>query len=189
MKKNIFLSLDVTKENQDLMYLFKKHEQFNLIDLRDVTDEKVTVIVNGPLTELATLLMVNWQLKDNIEQVLFVGGTDKYGDVTPVAEKNVYDDINSAQYVFLSGLKIVMFGLNVTRDLNNRGFAPLVYLNDPTIFETEECGVYVETKGSKTLGMTVTDLYSDKQFPDHNVEIVKSIDIQRYQQVIEKLSD
>ena len=110
------------------------------------------------------------------EKILLVGGSDSYGDVTPVAERNIYEDPESAQHVFLSGIPIVMFGLNVTRNLENRALLPLAYLFKPQIFDTEECGVFVETKAAKTRGMTVTDLYSDKQFDKHYVEMVKGFD-------------
>lgn len=62
---------------------------------------------------------------------------------------------------------------------------PGVALHDPTavlftaypeLFQGEWCGVRVETKGSITSGKTVTDLYSDKQFEEHNTFIVTKVD-------------
>lgn len=62
---------------------------------------------------------------------------------------------------------------------------PGVALHDPTavlfaaypaFFEGEWCGVRVETKGRITSGKTVTDLYSDKQFEEHNTFLVTKID-------------
>ena len=47
----------------------------------------------------------------------------------------------------------------------------------PELFSGEEAGVAVETKGSVTLGKTVTDLYSDKQFPFKNAFVV--LDVKR----------
>ncbi len=46
----------------------------------------------------------------------------------------------------------------------------------PEIFKGEWCGVHVETKGKITSGKTVTDLYSDKQFEEHNTFIVTEVD-------------
>ena len=58
-------------------------------------------------------------------------------------------------------------------------------LHDPTavlwplykdIFAGEEAGVAVETKGTITYGKTVTDLYSDKQFPFKNALVMLDVD-------------
>ena len=46
----------------------------------------------------------------------------------------------------------------------------------PDIFGAEEAGVAVETKGTITYGKTVTDLYSDKQFPFKNALVVLEVD-------------
>lgn len=156
--KKVLLSLEESKDNQQLLSLIKKQSDIQLVDLAEIKDDKFTVIVNGPLTQLADILMTRYKLISQIEEVLFVGGTDAYGDVTPVAEKNVYADVFSAQQVFLSTVKIVMFGLNVTEDLQNRALAPLVYLKEPSVFVKEQCGIYVETKGKVTYGKTVTDV-------------------------------
>ena len=46
----------------------------------------------------------------------------------------------------------------------------------PELFSGEEAGVAVETKGTITYGKTVTDLYSDKQFPFKNALILLDVD-------------
>ena len=46
----------------------------------------------------------------------------------------------------------------------------------PHIFSAEEAGVAVETKGTITYGKTVTDLYSDKQFPFKNALVALEVD-------------
>ena len=46
----------------------------------------------------------------------------------------------------------------------------------PHIFFAEEAGVAVETKGTITYGKTVTDLYSDKQFPFKNALVALEVD-------------
>ena len=45
----------------------------------------------------------------------------------------------------------------------------------PQLFSGEEAGVAVETKGSVTRGKTVTDLYSDKQFPFKNALVMLDV--------------
>lgn len=182
--KNIYLSLNASAENELLKNKLSNDPEFNLIDADEIKDHKCTIIVNGPLTETANLLLNRYKLNDNIEEILFVGGTDSYGDVTAVAEKNIYDDIKSAQAVFLSEVHIVIFGLNVTRHLDNRALLPYMYLKDKTAFTTDECGAYIETQGTCTLGKMVIDVYSDKQFEQHNCEIILDFDNNKYKNIL-----
>ena len=182
----IFLSLENTAENRELTSLLKKLEQYEITDHFD-RDNKTTVIVNGPLTQLSEMLLKDHTLAERIAEILLVGGSDSYGDVTPVAEKNIYADPESAQHVFLSGIPIIMFGLNITRNLEQKTLVPLAYLLEPSIFCTEECGVLVETRGHITRGMTITDLYSDKQFDNHYVQIIKDMDLPKYQQFVRSM--
>ncbi len=53
---------------------------------------------------------------------------------------------------------------------------PVFYLAHPECFEGEECGVFVETQSELTLGKTVCDLYSDKQFDVKNTLVLLKID-------------
>ena len=182
----VALSLRQSEDNELLVKLLEELPQFEITDLNNMS-EGTTVITNGPLTELAGLLYRDFTAKKRIAKILLVGGTDAYGDVTVRAEKNIYEDPESAQHVFLSGIPIVMFGLNVTEALGNRALAPLVYLLKPEVFDSEECGVFVETQGKITRGATVTDLYSDKQFEDHFVQLVKSVNMPGYVEVLKGL--
>lgn len=182
--KKLFLSLEDSQDNRLLKSCIARLDRF---ELTGPDADAFTVIVNGPLTELSELLMRNCRLKDHIEMILLVGGSDRYGDVTMVAEKNIYADPKAAQHVMLAGIPIIWFALNTTRDLENRALSPLIYLLRPEIFVTEECGVYVETVSSKALGQTVTDIYSDKQFPDHFARLVLSIDQSEYQKTVQSL--
>ena len=182
----VALSLRHSEDNEILVKLLEKLPEIEVVDLDNIT-EGTTVITNGPLTELANLLYRDYTVKKQIDKILLVGGTDAYGDVTVRAEKNIYEDPESAQHVFLSGMPIVMFGLNVTESLGNRALAPLVYLLKPEVFESEECGVFVETQGRFTRGATVTDIYSDKQFEDHFVQLVTGINMEEYVEVLKSL--
>ena len=137
--------------------------------------EPVTVIVDGPLTELAALLQTKYTYRNIIKEILFVGGSATCGDVTPCAEKNVYDDAYAAKYVFNSEIPMTVFPLDVTRDIQNRTVLPFEYLTNPEKFETEECGMYVETRSELCFGKTVCDILSDAQFPKHNCKMVKKI--------------
>ena len=57
---------------------------------------------------------------------------------------------------------------------------PVMYLAYPELFEGEEAGVVVETRGTITNGKTVTDIYSDKQFPFSNAMVMLKLDRERF---------
>ena len=53
---------------------------------------------------------------------------------------------------------------------------PVLFLEHPEIFRGQEAGVYVETRGTITTGKTVTDLWSDKEFPEKNAFVALDVD-------------
>lgn len=61
---------------------------------------------------------------------------------------------------------------------------PVLYLTHPDIFQGEEAGVYVETRGAITTGKTVTDLWSDRQFPDRHVTVVLDVNRERFVELV-----
>lgn len=77
--------------------------------------EKVTLVPTGPLTNIALLFRVFPEVKERIEEVVLMGGSASYGNVTPTAEFNIYEDPEAAQIVYNEGVPTVMCGLDVTR--------------------------------------------------------------------------
>ncbi len=77
--------------------------------------EKITVVTTGPMTNLALAMKMEPKIKDNIEEVVLMGGAYTNGNVTPAAEFNINCDPEAAYIVFNSGCIIKMFGLDVTR--------------------------------------------------------------------------
>ena len=76
--------------------------------------EKVTLVPVGPLTNIALLIKVFPEVRENIELISIMGGSTAGGNRTPCAEFNVWADPEAARIVFDSRLPIVMSGLNVT---------------------------------------------------------------------------
>lgn len=68
----------------------------------------------GPLTNIALALHKAPQIKKNISEIYLMGGSITLGNVTPVAEVNIWCDPEAAAMVFGSGVPIKMVGLNVT---------------------------------------------------------------------------
>ena len=79
--------------------------------------EKVTLSVSGPMTNIALALIKEPRILDNIEELVFMGGSNIGGNITPAAEFNFYVDPHAAHIVLSTDLPLRMFGLNVTHQL------------------------------------------------------------------------
>ena len=90
------------------------------------SEQKVTVVATGPLTNVALLLKMYPELKSKIEQIVFMGGSATRGNRTPYAEFNIWMDPEACDVVLKSGLPLKMIGLDVThqalitKDIFNR---------------------------------------------------------------------
>lgn len=85
--------------------------------LRDTlmaSEEKVTIVPVGPLTNIALLIKTFPEVMEKIELLSIMGGATVGGNTTPTAEFNIWADPEAARIVFDSKLPIVMSGLNVT---------------------------------------------------------------------------
>ena len=78
------------------------------------SDEQVTLVPTGPLTNVALLLAVHPELSPKIERIVLMGGAIGEGNVTPAAEFNIWADPEAALRVFTSGIDLTMVGLDVT---------------------------------------------------------------------------
>lgn len=81
-------------------------------------DAPLTLIVTGPMTNIALALAMDPEIKDGIAEVVLMGGADtEGGNITPYAEFNVYADPHAAAAVFGSGLAIRCLSLDVTHEI------------------------------------------------------------------------
>jgi len=76
--------------------------------------EPLTVVATGAFTNLALLFSMYPDVKTKIDRIVLMGGSLVGGNMTSVAEFNIYTDPHAAQMVMRSGLPIVMIGLDVT---------------------------------------------------------------------------
>ncbi len=75
--------------------------------------EPVTIVAIGPLTNIALLLKVYPEVKENIKEVVMMGGSASRGNKGVMSEYNVAVDPEAAHILFHSGLDITMLGLDV----------------------------------------------------------------------------
>lgn len=79
------------------------------------SDDKVTLVVTGPMTNAALFLRVYPDLaKEKIDQIVYMGGAMGLGNWRPSVEFNIFVDPEAAKIVMNFGLPLVMAPLNVT---------------------------------------------------------------------------
>ncbi|MBE6053438.1 MAG: ribonucleoside hydrolase RihC [Clostridium sartagoforme] len=95
----------------------KLHEKNSIEAMKDVilnSEEKITLVTIGPLTNIALLLTTYPEVKRNIEEVIIMGGSSGRGNHTPAAEYNVYADPEAAKIVLSQNVKKIICSLDVT---------------------------------------------------------------------------
>ncbi|MDR1795651.1 MAG: nucleoside hydrolase [Erysipelotrichaceae bacterium] len=78
------------------------------------SDEKVVLVVLGPMTNIALLFQKYPEVKDKIEKISFMGGSLCGGNANTYGEFNIYVDPEAAGIVIESGIPMIMAGLDVT---------------------------------------------------------------------------
>lgn len=79
------------------------------------TYDDLTVVTLGPLTNLALAVRTAPDIVSRIARVVMMAGTGQGpGNITPVAEFNVWVDPEAADIVFTSGLPVEMVGWDVS---------------------------------------------------------------------------
>lgn len=73
----------------------------------------ITLVPIGPLTNIALLLKIYPEVKNNIQDIVLMGGSASRGNMGVMSEFNIHVDPEAAKIVFDSGLPIVMAGLDV----------------------------------------------------------------------------
>jgi purine nucleosidase len=86
--------------------------------LRQAKPHGVTVAALGPLTNIASALVMAPDIAEGIAELVLMGGGTR-GNVTPAAEFNIHVDPLAAALVFDSGLPITMVPLDVTETVRS----------------------------------------------------------------------
>lgn len=77
---------------------------------------EITLIALGPMTNVALALTIEPRLANNLNQLILMGGAVlTWGNVTPAASANLYNDPEAARIVYQSNAPIVQIGLDVCR--------------------------------------------------------------------------
>ncbi len=84
-------------------------------DLIEKSEENITLVALGALTNIALFIKIYPHLLDRIEEIVVMGGSLGAGNVNSAAEFNTFKDPHAAKIVFDSSVKVTVFGLDVTR--------------------------------------------------------------------------
>ena len=78
------------------------------------SEQKVTFICTGPLTNMGLFIRSFPDLLDRVERISIMGGTCHFILTEPFMEFNTYLDAEATKIVFESGIPITMYGYDVT---------------------------------------------------------------------------
>ena len=89
-----------------------------IVDMARARPGEITLVAVGPLGNLGLALKLEPHLPQLVREVIVMGGTVlEPGNVSPVAEANIWNDPHAADAVFSAGWKLTMVGLDVTHQL------------------------------------------------------------------------
>lgn len=78
---------------------------------------EITLCCLGPLTNMGLTIAREKEILKSARQIVMMGGAAEGGNVTDNAEFNFFVDPHAARLVFKSGAKLVMIGLDLTRQV------------------------------------------------------------------------
>lgn len=91
---------------------------FIIETLEAAENASITLVLMGPLTNIATAIDKNPSVISKVAEVVMMGGAMREsGNISPCAEFNIYVDPHAADIVFQSGLPITVMGLDVTHQV------------------------------------------------------------------------
>jgi len=89
-----------------------------IVDMARAQPGEITLVAVGPLGNLSLALKLEPKLPQLLREVILMGGTIlEPGNVSPVAEANIWNDPHAADQVFTAGWKLSMVGLDVTHQV------------------------------------------------------------------------
>lgn len=94
--------------------LMKEHAVIAMRDEILRSKEPITLVAIGALTNLAILFKEYPETKENVHEIVIMGGALGLGNTHSAAEFNIYADPHAAKIVFDAGLPLTMIGLDVT---------------------------------------------------------------------------
>ncbi|MBN8607513.1 MAG: nucleoside hydrolase [Caulobacterales bacterium] len=131
--------------------------------LRGAAARSVTLVVTGPMTNVALAFLFEPAIKAGVAEIVLMGGArGEGGNITASAEYNIYADPHAAEIVFKCGLPIVALGLDVTHKVRTNparmhALAKLGSKRAKAAVDLLRFGETVELKHAKRTGSPMHD--------------------------------
>lgn len=91
---------------------------FLLRTLRNAADQSISLVITGPMTNIATVIARDPGVLRAVREFVIMGGArSEGGNITASAEYNIYADPHAAQAVFNAGPPVYAFGLDATHQV------------------------------------------------------------------------
>ena len=124
-ERDINLPKTDLKENEENAVLW-------MIDTLKNSKDKITIVGVAPPTNIALALSVAPEIKENIEEIVLMGGGVNLGNITATAEFNFYLDPEAVKIILDSGCKVRIVTLNSTHSVDlDKQFADKIAKNGP----------------------------------------------------------
>lgn len=129
-----------------------------IIDMARTHDD-LWLVVTGPMANVAVAISQAPDIAKKLKGISLMGGSNSFGNRTPVAEFNIFYDPEAADIVFKSGANILMSGLNLTHQFG-------VHKEDLLAMQkiTNAASTFV-TDMIEFFGAKYQDMYFDRFFP------------------------
>lgn len=86
--------------------------------LKVMPDASITLVVTGPMTNIACALVMAPEIARAIAEIVIMGGADtEGGNITPFAEFNVFADPHAAAIVLDTGIPATLLSLDATHQV------------------------------------------------------------------------
>lgn len=167
--------MTIINDLKNLQGSFLEHSDMLDEQWAKLKEKKDVVLVLSSPSACALAFKVWPKIKDNIQLIIYVGGTFTNGDATAYAEKSIYQDPLGMESLLNSGVPIVFVTLEVAA---KRGLSPqalaMAYEKEWTLADLIHCGVHVEIqRASRCFGKLIPDNNADKKYPIKNAYIFK----------------
>lgn len=87
-----------------------------MIDTVMSSPGEITIMALAPLTNVALAIKLEPRFAQSVRRIIYMGGAAlTWGNVTPVASANIYNDPEAAEIVVKSGAPLTQVGLDVSR--------------------------------------------------------------------------
>lgn len=134
-----------------------------LIETVNNNPQKISIVAIGPLTNIGKAILQDQNFAKNIKELIIMGGANNFGNITPYAEFNFYNDTEATKIVFEAGIKnVIMIGFDVTKNVTLNPKLEKILLdskdkNAKFIYEITRDTAKLDIEKNKTDGASMND--------------------------------